>query len=352
MIVKRLWSRAILATLVFNLFVYSLAQAQTARQIAQKTFPSIVLLMMEDTNGQPLSLGSGFFVNDDLVATNLHVVEGASQGYAKIVGKKQKYDIAGLVGVDPRRDLLLLKITGAKAPSLSLGDSRRVAVGDEVYTVGNPQGLEGTFSQGIVSGVRKIGKDTLLQITAPISPGSSGGPVLNTEGKVIGVAVATFKGGQNLNFAIPSSYLALLLQDIKPIAPLSARIPYKKDKSILDDLGGRSTEGVIGENFAWKNQLYEFNGDYSFTLRNKLRESVEDIYCLVIFYDRNDRPLDFDLVYYRDLIPASLGKRIEGSVDASVKRLTTPPSKDNPYLSSFIPATEVEFRILDFKILE
>ena len=69
---------------------------------------------------------------------------------------------------------------------------------------GNPQGLEGTFSQGIVSSIRVLGADKILQITAPISPGSSGGPVLNEKGQVIGVSVATFRGGQNLNFAIPS----------------------------------------------------------------------------------------------------------------------------------------------------
>jgi len=79
------------------------------------------------------------------------------------------------VGVDDVHDLAILSVQGLKAKALPLGDSSQVAAGDEVYVVGNPQGLEGTFSTGIVSGVRKIGDDSLLQITAPISPGSSGG---------------------------------------------------------------------------------------------------------------------------------------------------------------------------------
>lgn len=330
----------------------SLGRTQSARQIAQNAFPSVVLLVMEDANSQPVSLGSGFFVKADIVATNLHVIKGAARGYIKIVGQKPKYEIAGIVGIDTQRDLALLKITGVKAPSLTFGDINQVAVGDEVYAIGNPQGLEGTFSQGIVSSIRHVGSDILFQITAPISPGSSGGPVLNAQGKVIGIAVATFSGGQNLNFAIPASYLTSLLSEMKPVVPLSAKPTTKEKKSIIDDLGRRSVEGVIGENFTWSNQLYEFDGRYSFTLRNQLRESVKDVYCLVVFYDHKGNPLDTDILYYRDVIPAGLGKRVNGSVHASVKRLTTPPSRDNPYLSSFTPATKVEFRILDFKIKE
>ena len=169
--VKGLWNNVVFAILFFNLFVYSSVQAQTARQIAQKTFPSVVLLVMEDANSQPVSLGSGFFVKADIVATNLHVIEGAARGYIKIVGQKPKYKIAGIVGIDTQRDLVLLKITGVKAPPLTFGDINQVAVGDKVYVIGNPQGLEGTFSQGIVGSIRQIGSDILFQITAPISPG-------------------------------------------------------------------------------------------------------------------------------------------------------------------------------------
>jgi len=96
-----------------------------------------------------------------------------------------------------------------------------VAVGDEVFVVGNPYGLEGTLSQGIMSGLRSVGPDSLLQITAPISPGSSGGQVLNSQGEVIGVAVATLTDGQNLNFAIPVSYLKAFLTEVKSLRPLS-----------------------------------------------------------------------------------------------------------------------------------
>ncbi|MDP3297103.1 MAG: S1C family serine protease [Thermodesulfovibrionia bacterium] len=312
-----------------------LSHAKTAREIAQNSFPSVVMLLMEDSNGQPLSLGSGFFVREGIVATNLHVIEGAAKGYVKIVAQKLKYDIAGILGIDKEHDLVLLSIKGAKAPSLSLGDGQQVAVGDEVYAVGNPQGLEGTFSQGIISSIRQVASETILQITTPISPGSSGGPVLNVQGTVIGVAVATFKGGQNLNFAIPISYLSSLLQNIKPLMALSGKTRSKQDKSILDGLGERSVGGVVGGQLTWTYSVLQ-SGDYAFSFRNQLREPVKDIYCLVVFYDRADNPIDVNVVRYSGVIPAGLAKRVTSRVDESVQKLTS----------------RVEFRILDFKIIE
>ena len=174
----------------------TVVNAQSPQQIAKKALASTVLLVMEDTNGQPLSLGSGFFVRNGQVATNLHVVKGAVRGYAKLVNQETKYDIEGITAVDAERDLVILKISVPGAQVISLGDSDTVQVGSPIYAVGNPRGLEGTFSQGIISSLRKVGTDKILQLTAPISPGSSGGPVLNDKGQVIGVSVATFRGGQ------------------------------------------------------------------------------------------------------------------------------------------------------------
>jgi S1-C subfamily serine protease len=328
------------------------AGAQTPQEIAKKAFPSVVLLVMEDPNGQPVSLGSGFFVGERIIATNLHVVEGSHQGYAKIVGQRAKLDIEGTVGIDPNRDLVLLKVSVTGAPAMTLGKSDAVEVGEAVYAVGNPQGLEGTFSQGIVSSIRQVGSDKLLQITAPISPGSSGGPVLNSKGEVIGISVATFKEGQNLNFAIPSEYLRLLLEKAGPTKPLTEVKPSAKHKSILADLGGRITEGVVGANLTYDNSSLP-NGRYSFSLVNKLRESVRNVYCLIVFYDMDGNPLDVAVVGYDGVIPGGLAKRITGSVDESVERLNN-PTPAFPYVPEppRKPKGKIEFRILDFQIVE
>lgn len=155
--------------------------AQTSQQIAERAFGSTVLFVMEDANGRLFSLGSGFFIREGLIATNLHVVKGALRGYAKITNESTKYNFEGITAIDPSRDLVILKISAKRAVPLKLGNSDVVEVGEPVYAVGNPQGLEGTFSQGIISGIREMGSERILQITAPISPGSSGGPVLNSK---------------------------------------------------------------------------------------------------------------------------------------------------------------------------
>ena len=153
-----------LAALLFSLCVIAPVEAQTARQIAQAVFPSVVLLIIEDSHGQALSQGSGFVVGKGVVATNFHVVEGGVSGVAKIVGSKRLHEISAIVGLDKTRDLVLLAVPSANVRELPLGDANRVAVGDRVYAVGNPLGLEGTFSEGIVSGIRHVGLDTVFQI--------------------------------------------------------------------------------------------------------------------------------------------------------------------------------------------
>ena len=318
------------------------ASAQSPQQIAEKALSATVLLVMEDSNGQPLSIGSGFFVRSGQIATNLHVLEGAARGYAKLVSQKTKHDIEGIMAVDAARDLVILKIPALRVPPLSLGNSDMVRVGESVYAAGNPRGLEGTFSQGIISSIRSVGMDKLLQITAPISPGSSGGPVLNGRGQVIGVSVATFRNGQNLNFAIPSNYLKALVAKVGQAKPLTQARQPNSQRSILNDLGGRSAEGVIGGKFLWD---LNTGGLYSFSLRNRLRQNVRDVYCFVIFFDEQNEPIDVDTVHFQGLIPAGLAKRVKSQVDRSTQKLTTLfPSKT--------PHTKVEFRILNFEIME
>ena len=310
---------------------------------------------MEDERGQPVALGSGFFVKGKVVASNFHVVEKASRGYAKLVGQKTKYNIAGVVGLDAKHDLVLLAVEDGTAPALRLGDGSKVAVGDTVFAVGNPQGLEGTFSQGIVSGIRQFDVDSLLQITAPISPGSSGGPVVDSEGKVIGVAVATFKGGQNLNFAIPAKHVDELLQKAGKPEPLASKTT-KGTKSILDELGGsKSTDGVTAGTLTY-DDAWQFGG-FSFSLVNRLREPVKNVCCLLVFFDTAGGPIDVQLVQYPGLIPAGLAKRVNGKVEASVERLNCPlpgagPGWGRVYVPPREPKGKIEFRILNFEVVE
>ena len=222
------------------------ANAQTPEQIAQNTLNSTVVLKMKST-------GSGFFIGDGLIATNYHVIEGATKGTAKLVGTDQEYDIEGSIAIDQDRDLAVLKVANLHAPPLPLGDSNTVQVAETVYAVGNPRGLEGTVSEGIVSNIQpdsnsKI-RGEVIQMTAPISQGSSGGAVINSEGEVIGIAASVRNDGQNLNFAIPVNYLKALLNRAGPVQPFVAEPSEAKNNALSNLLNlillGLTVFGVI-----------------------------------------------------------------------------------------------------------
>ena len=193
----------------------TVAAARTPQEIAKITLGSTVHLGVVDANGKSWT-GSGFVIRDDQIVTNYHVIDNMSIGGVKLVGKEDLYPIEAILAVEENRDLAIIKVVGIDVPALSLGDSDTVQIGDKVYVAGNPQGLEGSFSDGIISAIRGGSADKFFQMTAPISQGSSGGPVVNEKGEVIGVSFATLHDGQNLNFAIPVNYLKPMI--ITPIA--------------------------------------------------------------------------------------------------------------------------------------
>ena len=291
---KLSWTFPQVAIVVLLLFcTINTALAQTtlpAEDIAEKALAATVYLEMKDKNGKTLGIGSGFFVKPNLIATNYHVIEGAAKGTAKLVGKYITYNIEGVTATDKTNDLALLKVTAYGIKPLSLGDSDKVRIGATVYVAGNPKGLEGTFSDGIISSRRdKLTKER-LQMTAPISPGSSGGPVLNRKSEVIGVSVAVHRAidAQNLNFAIPSKYLKTLLEQPKLAKPLS-----QGKQSISADTY-----------FLWGNAKF-YLGDYVGAIVN---------YTRVIQHE----PDNATAYYNRGLAKYNLGQYIAAIVDYNI----------------------------------
>lgn len=330
-------------------------QEKTAKQIAQATFPSTVLITTQDSGGQPLLLGSGFFVERNVIATNFHVIRGAARGNVRLVGQRAGFPIANVVGIDKVRDLALLSVE-AMAPPLRLAGSEPAEIGDSVYAVGNPEGLEGTFSQGLISGIRHLGSDSILQITAPISPGSSGGPVLDSKGQVVGIAVSTWTEGQNLNFAVPVAYLTLLLKNKTPptgLSHLDQSVPAKKP-SVLEGIGGDSRDGLAVGQFLWDGE--SLSGElFSFSIRNQLSEPIRNVKCVVVFYDRDKQPVDFQLAQIDAIIPPGLAKRVRGNpLTTSVRRVVESDGRGGsvfPYRAQDPKSGAVQFRVLDFAIV-
>ncbi|MGB7209043.1 MAG: trypsin-like peptidase domain-containing protein, partial [Pyrinomonadaceae bacterium] len=214
--IKNMLSTAFVALVllsVSSLTAFSQVATQTpvsTPEIVKQAFPSVVALVMKNAKDDSTQTGSGFFIGPDTIVTNFHIIDGANRGYAKIIGQTQQFRVIGTYGLDEANDLALVKIESSIGIALVLAGDDLGSVGDEVFAVGNPQGLEGTFSQGIIRGSRKSNNIDLLQITAAISQGSSGGPVLNNRGEVLGVAVRYLKDG-DLNFAIPVRHLRELI---------------------------------------------------------------------------------------------------------------------------------------------
>lgn len=178
----------------------------------------VLTIIAYNRAGAAVSQGSGFIISSDgLAGSNYHVIRGATKAIAECCNGRV-FDIHSVEGADLDKDLVVFQLyergsadKPQNLPYVTLGSSQDVSVGDKVIAVGSPQGLENTISDGILSAVREYNSIRYLQITAPISPGSSGGPVLNEGGKMVGIATFQFEKGQNLNFAIDAEHIRPLL---------------------------------------------------------------------------------------------------------------------------------------------
>ncbi len=180
-------------------------------ELVRRIKPSAVAIETFDAHGAKLSRGSGFFIDVDRVVTNRHVIEGAFR--AEVHSSAGSiYPVKGVLAVDAEGDIAVLKVEAPANQVRPLAlDRTSPQEGESVVVIGNPFGLEGSVTNGIVSAVRDIPTfGRIIQITAPISPGSSGSPVVNMQGQVIGVATLQITGGQSVNFAIPSERISQL----------------------------------------------------------------------------------------------------------------------------------------------
>ena len=228
------------------------------REIAEKTLRSTVTVLGTN-DGELDRFGSGFFIASNLVATNFHVVEGATHIFIKSTSSESIHSIDRVVAQDEINDLAILQVSTFKGIPLKLGSDDSIRIGDTIYAIGSPRLLEGTFSPGTISGFRDLDGARLIQMTAAISSGSSGGPVVDNKGEVVGITVSTFQSGQSLNFAVPVSFLRTLMGQKSEIAAtlreigiidLNANIrvaPNSKAKIL--------TQAEIGSHFAVVREL-------------------------------------------------------------------------------------------------
>ena len=326
-----------LTMLLFCIFLFGLQIAQ-ANEIIPTVLERVVMIISMDENYQPISIGSGFVIGKNgEIATNYHVIEGASSAIVKFVNKEEKYSVDNIVQTSAKYDLAIIQINTKSSPLL-LGDDELSSVGNRIYAIGNPEGLEGTVSEGIISGFRKIDENfRIMQITAPISPGSSGGPVIDQKGQVIGIASASIIIGQNLNFAIPvNSLKEVILKPGKNLPFSKANLPLDKNYKVSQQTMDNNLVTV----FNFNRSAYHpgGRGDITFSVRNDSRRDIKNIKVLVLWKSSSGEVLHFSPILIEDTIPSLQTKIIQ---------------KDEVEAVGALPSNfETETRVIDYEILE
>jgi S1-C subfamily serine protease len=173
--------------------------------------PAVVWIAVYDRTGEFIGSGSGFYISSrGLLVTNYHVIDGGM--FFKASDQEKRATPLQVVAMDSEADLALLYFARTSGPTLLLAENDLPAVGNRAYAIGSPRGLANSLSEGLISGHRELpGGLTLIQTTTPMSPGSSGGPLLDESGRVLGVTTLGLADSQNLNFVVPVERIRRLL---------------------------------------------------------------------------------------------------------------------------------------------
>lgn len=231
----------VLALLMVAMFSVLRAQGQqpqrSVSEVVKATVDSVVLIVVSDESGKAVAEGSGFIASSDgKIVTNHHVIAGARSAVVKL-NSGAFFSVDGILADDPDHDIAVIKVSGKNLPTLQLANSDSLAAGDHVVAIGSPLGLENSVSDGIISGFREgTNGRSWLQTTAPASHGNSGGPLLTMEDKVAGVVTWKNTEGENLNFAVPSKLIAVLLTNstVKPLGNMLVANPSLPSSSKPD----------------------------------------------------------------------------------------------------------------------
>jgi len=198
--------------------------AASPASIYERTHLSIVVLATVDKDNKPIGQGSGFVVAKDRIITNHRVLTGATNVIV-FFADGESVVVDGIVSDSPKRDLAVISAkTGSRSP-LGLGDELSVPQGDYVYAIGAPKGLQLSITNGIVSGFRQVDEQFMIQSTAPIAPGSSGGPLFDSEGCVVGVTTSLLTDAPGIYFSVGAGDVSRLLRTpntvVMPISSLA-----------------------------------------------------------------------------------------------------------------------------------
>lgn len=183
------------------------SHAMDAADLYERRSPSIWVVHVQDGQQHQIAIGSAVVTGRDELTTNCHVLR---QGKVITVKREQKSLPATLKYADTARDLCVLGADGLRAPAVPVAPVTTLKVGQRVYAIGAPRGLELTLSDGLIASLHRddSGELVQIQISAPVSPGSSGGGLFDADGRLVGVPYMSLREAQNVNFAIPANWIA------------------------------------------------------------------------------------------------------------------------------------------------
>jgi hypothetical protein len=207
------------------------AYGLTPSQVFDAVKDAVVVVKTLDAQARLKAQGSGVLISPGRVATNCHVAKG---GTSYLAGRGQQLVHAMLYAEDWNRDICLLDAPGITGAPAQLGQAAILKVGDPVYAVGAPRGLEFSLSDGIVSQLRG-GPPPVIQTTAAISSGSSGGGLFDEDGRLVGLTTLYVKGGQGLNFAMPAEWIGEVKPGREPVTSGRAHTEWLKGAIVLED---------------------------------------------------------------------------------------------------------------------
>lgn len=303
----------------------------SAEEIYMSCKSATALILAYDENQIPISQGSGFFIEKNKLITNFHVVDGSTIIKVKPIGTSDFLVEARTIKCSKTYDIAIIE-TSDYTNKLNL-DTTNKFIGKKIFAIGNPKGLEGTISEGIISGIRSDLFE-VLQITAPISPGSSGGPVLDEKGKVIGISTFSINNGQNLNFAIPIKYIYNCIDYVKE----------KKSKIKVI----KSFDGIVMTRFdKYYSEKYEH-----LSLKNNTSQIVKNIVGILVYKDMDNEITDFKFIAPDEIILPGLAKNIELESLNKTDRYHYYKTNTYNYPIDRSDKFKVEFRLLNYEIQE
>ena len=254
---------------------------RSAEDVFAEVAPSVARVNVMDGAGRNVGTGSGVVIDNEVVLTNCHV---AKPGTTLAVKLGDVVMPATVQLADETLDLCRLAVPGLRAPALTIGTVESLRTGQKVYAIGAPAGLELTISEGIVSALRIVTDGTIIQTTAPISPGSSGGGLFDVAGRLVGIMTFQHRFGQNLNFALPADWIGQM-------RARGTADPAARSRSVAGLLQDRSPASLILGQWLCRDWTSGRTGQYNFEPDGRLSIAMSNNRAVTLNYGVSGKSL-------------------------------------------------------------